>query len=68
MPWLLVAETRAETTVDARHDGLGFPALVDLAGFAVRTEAPSKVRVGVKCAAAATLVVASELLAETSTV
>jgi hypothetical protein len=57
MPRLLVSEARAETTVNAPYDGLGFAAFVDLAGFTARTETPSKVWVGLKRTADAKLVV-----------
>lgn len=58
MPWLLVAEARAETAIDALDDGLGFTALVDLARFATRTATPPEVGVGVERAPAALLVIA----------
>jgi hypothetical protein len=58
MPWLLVAEARAETAIDAIDDWLGFTALVDLARFATRAATPSEVGVGVESAPAALLVIA----------
>ena len=58
MPWLLVAEARAETAIDALDDGLGFAALVDLARFATGAATPPEVWVGVESAPGALLVIA----------